>query len=118
MKQFKPETCALVLIDYQVGTLQLIRSMSSDVSLRNVVILAKAAIAFGMPVVLTTSQKDQIQGPLAQSLQKVLPDAYKNCVKRIRPLWNVMLIAALGYYVGWWLPWPIFGYHALTSFRK
>ena len=31
---------------------------------------------------------------------------------RIRPLWNVMLIAALGYYVGWWLPWPIFGYHA------
>jgi len=30
----------------------------------------------------------------------------------IRPLWNVMLIAALGYYVGWWLPWPIFGYHA------
>ena len=31
---------------------------------------------------------------------------------RIRPFWNVMLIAALGYYVGWWLPWPIFGYHA------
>jgi hypothetical protein len=29
--------------------------MSSDVSLRNAVILAKAAIAFGMPVVLTTS---------------------------------------------------------------
>ena len=83
MKLFKPETCALVLIDYQVGTLQLIRSMSSDVSLRNAVILAKAAIAFGMPVVLTTSQEDQIQGPLAQSLQKVLPDAYKNCVKRI-----------------------------------
>ena len=83
MKQFKPETCALVLIDYQVGTLQLIRSMSSDVSLRNAVILAKAAIAFGMPVVLTTSQEDHIQGPLAQSLQKILPDAYKNCVKRI-----------------------------------
>ena len=83
MKLFKPETCALVLIDYQVGTLQLIRSMSSDVSLRNAVILAKAAIAFGMPVVLTTSQEDHIQGPLAQSLQKILPDAYKNCVKRI-----------------------------------
>ena len=83
MKLFKPETCALVLIDYQVGTLQLIRSMSSDVSLRNAVVLAKAAIAFGIPVVLTTSQEDHIQGPLAQSLQKILPDAYKNCVKRI-----------------------------------
>jgi hypothetical protein len=81
-------------------------------------IITGAAGGIGMPVVLTTSQKDQIQGPLAQSLQKVLPDADKNCVKRIRHLWNVMLIAALGYYVGWWLPWLIFGYHALTSFRK
>src|SRR5476651_1671663 len=31
---------------------------------------------------------------------------------RIRPFWNVMLIASLGYYGGWWLAWPIFGYHA------
>jgi len=37
---------------------------------------------------------------------------------RIRPLWNVMLIAALGYYVGWWLPWPIFGYHAPNEFSQ
>jgi len=33
--------------------------MSSDVALRNAVILAKAAIAFGMPVVFTTSQEDR-----------------------------------------------------------
>jgi nicotinamidase-related amidase len=62
-KQFKPETTALVLIDYQVGTLQLIKTLSSDQSLRNAVMLAKAAKALGMPVVLTTSQ-DKIQGPL------------------------------------------------------
>ena len=37
---------------------------------------------------------------------------------RIRPLWNVMLIAALGYYIGWWLPWPIFGYHAPNEFSQ
>jgi hypothetical protein len=72
MKQFKPE----------VGTLQLIRSMSSDLALRNAVILAKAA-TYGMPVVLTTSQEDHIQGVLAPSLQHVLPEAYKNCVKRV-----------------------------------
>ena len=41
--QFTPENCALVLVDYQVGTLQLIRSSSSDVSLRNAVMLATAA---------------------------------------------------------------------------
>jgi nicotinamidase-related amidase len=83
MKQFKPETCALVLIDYQVGTLQLIRSMSSDLALHNAIILAKAAKAFNMPVILTTSQEDHIQGVLAPSLQHVLPEAYKNCVKRV-----------------------------------
>jgi nicotinamidase-related amidase len=83
MKQFKPETCALVLIDYQVGTLQLVKTISSDLALRNAVILAKTAKAFGMPVVLTTSQEDHIQGLLAPSLQHVLPEAYKNRVKRV-----------------------------------
>lgn len=83
MKQFTPETCALVLIDYQVGTLQLIRSISSDLALRNAVILAKAAKAYDMPVVLTTSQEDQIQGALSPSLQKVLPEAFKKRVKRV-----------------------------------
>jgi hypothetical protein len=34
-----------VLIDYQVGTLQLIKTLSSDQSLRNAVMLAKAAKA-------------------------------------------------------------------------
>ena len=83
MKQFKPETCALVLIDYQVGTLQLIKTISSDLALRNAVILAKAAKAYDMPVVLTTSQEDQIQGSLSPSLQKVLPEAFKKRVKRV-----------------------------------
>ncbi|HTE91764.1 MAG TPA: hypothetical protein VK639_22630 [Terriglobales bacterium] len=43
--QFKQEATALVLIDYQVGTLQLIKTLSSDQSLRNAVMLAKAAKA-------------------------------------------------------------------------
>ena len=36
-----------------------------------------------MPVVLTTSQEDHIQGPLAPPLQRVLPDAHKRCIKRV-----------------------------------
>ena len=81
-KQFTPENSALVLIDYQVGTLQLVRSMSSDVSLRNAGLLAQTAKAYGMPVVLTTSQEDEIQGSLAPALQNLLPDAYERRVKR------------------------------------
>ena len=83
MKQFKPETSALVLIDHQVGTLQFIRNISADGAVRNAVILAKAAKAFGMPVVLTSSQEDHIQGPLSPLLQKVLPEAFVNRVKRV-----------------------------------
>ena len=81
--QFTPENSALVLVDYQVGTLQLIRSNSSDQSLRNAVMLAKAAKAYGMPIVLTTSQEDHIQGPLAPALQHISPEAYRNRVKRV-----------------------------------
>jgi nicotinamidase-related amidase len=44
--------------------------------------LAKAAKAYGMPVVLTTSQEDHAQGPTVPALQQALPEAYKNRVKR------------------------------------
>ena len=80
--QFTPENCALVLIDHQVGTLQFVHTMSSETSLKNAITLAKAAKAYGMPIVMTTSQEDHAQGPTAPALQEALPDAYKNRVKR------------------------------------
>ena len=80
--QFAPENSALVLVDYQVGTMQLFRTSSSDDCLRNAVTPASAAKALNIPVVLTSSQEDMIQGPISPALQKVLPDAYKARVKR------------------------------------
>ena len=80
--QYTPENSALVLIDHQVGTLTFVHNMSSEASLRNAVMLAKASKAYGMPVVLTTSQEDHVQGPTAPALQQALPEAYKNRVKR------------------------------------
>jgi len=80
--QFTPDNCALVLIDHQVGTLQFVHTMSPETSLQNAIMLAKAAKAYGMPVVLTTSQEDHPQGPTAPALQEALPEAYKDRVKR------------------------------------
>ena len=80
--QFTAENSVLVLIDYQLGTMQLIRTSNSDVCLRNAVTLATAAKTLNMPVVLTSSQEDRIQGPISPALQKVLPDAYKARVRR------------------------------------
>jgi nicotinamidase-related amidase len=80
---FKPTSSALLLIDYQVGTMQLIRNQMPETSLRNAIALAKAALAFNMPIVLTSSQEDHLQGPVADSLQHVLPEPFAARVQRI-----------------------------------
>jgi len=80
---FTPDSCALILIDQQVGTIQLIKNMTSDRSVRNAVNLGKAALAFKIPIVMTTSQEDHAQGPSAEPLRKALPDAYERRIKRV-----------------------------------
>ncbi len=82
-KFFSAETAALVLVDYQVGTLQLCRSMSSDLALRNAVELARVATILKIPIILTSSQEDQVQGPIAPALAKAAPEAFKNRIKRV-----------------------------------
>jgi|SRR6516165_2728005 len=80
--QYTPENSALVLIDHQVGTLQFVHTMPAEDTLRNAVMLSKAAKAYDMPVVLTSSQEDHLQGPIAPALQQVLPGEFNNRVKR------------------------------------
>ena len=38
---FKPENSALILIDYQVGTMQLVKNQMPDTALRNAIKLAR-----------------------------------------------------------------------------
>ena len=79
---FKPSSCALVLIDHQVGTTQLIKNITADQSIRNAVVLGKTALAFNMPIVMTSSMEDHIQGPLHPSIQRALPEAHAVRVQR------------------------------------
>jgi nicotinamidase-related amidase len=79
---FKPGRCALLLIDHQVGTTQLIKNITADQSIRNAVTLAKAALAFDMPIVMTSSQEDHVQGPLHPSLARTAPDVFAKRVQR------------------------------------
>lgn len=80
---FTPESSALVLIDHQVGTIQLIQNeITPDITIRNAVLLGQAALAYDMPIVMTSSQEDHVQGPLHPALQKALPEAYAARVKR------------------------------------
>jgi nicotinamidase-related amidase len=45
--------------------------------------LATAATKPKMPIVMTSSQEDHIQGPISPELQRAAPDAYKHRVKRV-----------------------------------
>lgn len=79
---FRPEDSALLLIDHQIGTMQLIHTMAVEDAKRFTLALAKAARILGMPVVLTASQEDRIQGPLLPELEAILPEAFAARVRR------------------------------------
>jgi len=81
-KLFTPEDSALLLIDHQVGTMQLIRNLPLDQVKRATLALAQMARVFRMPVILTSSQEERIQGPLLSELQDLLPEAFENRIRR------------------------------------
>ncbi len=79
---FKPGTSALILIDFQVGTNQLIKTQDPKLTTRNAVALVKVAKILGIPVVLTTSVEEQQQGPVSPELRDAAPEAYEARIKR------------------------------------
>jgi nicotinamidase-related amidase len=49
-----PQNCALVIIDYQPTQIQSIRSMSTDALVDNIVRMARIAVVYDVPIVLST----------------------------------------------------------------
>lgn len=82
MAPFSPKDTAFLLIDHQVGTMQLIKNIDQAHAARMAIALAKAAKIMDVPVVLTSSQEDRIQGRLMPELEQILPDAFARRVKR------------------------------------
>lgn len=80
--QFTAADTALLLIDHQVGTMQLIRNLPLDAARRNAVALAKTARLLAIPTVLTSSQEQNVQGPLIPELAEILPDAFAARIRR------------------------------------
>lgn len=79
---FDSSNSALLLIDHQVGTMQLIKNVPLDLVRRNTLALAKTAKILSMPVVLTSSQEENLQGPLMPELREILPHEFERRVKR------------------------------------
>jgi nicotinamidase-related amidase len=79
---FRPEDTALLLIDHQLSTMRLSRNISLETARANTLALAKAARILGLPVVLTSSQEERLQGPLMPELREILPEAFDARVRR------------------------------------
>ena len=82
MQPFTPQNTALLLIDHQVGTMQLIKNIDRDLAAKQAVALAKMAKILGIPAVITSSQEDRAQGPILPAMAAILPDAYAARIKR------------------------------------
>lgn len=84
MQLFNLDDTAIILIDHQVGTNRWAATTPLELLQRNVLILAKFAVGTGLPIVLTSSQEENIdvQGPLMPELAEIAPEAFATRVKR------------------------------------
>src|SRR5262249_48149677 len=79
---FTPGNAAMLLIDHQIGTMAWTHSSDINFVKKNALRLARIAKTVDLPVVLTVSMEDQVQGPLMPELQQILPEAFAKRVKR------------------------------------
>ncbi|GAB4020990.1 isochorismatase family protein [Spirosoma migulaei] len=79
---FNPANAAMLLIDHQIGTMAWTHSHDINLVKQNAIKLAKIAKALNLPVVLTSSMEDQVQGPLIPELADILPEAFAARIKR------------------------------------
>lgn len=82
MVPFTAADTALILIDHQVGTMQLIKNIPLEHARKATLALARAAAILKLPVVMTSSQEDRLQGPLMPELAAILPEAFSSRVRR------------------------------------
>jgi nicotinamidase-related amidase len=83
----KPEECALLLVDFQAGLAFGVESISRQTVVNNAVALARTAVVFQIPIVVSTSASKVYNGPLLPPLQAVLPDV-KPIERRNMNVWE------------------------------
>jgi len=79
---FTADNTALLLIDHQVGTMQLIKNIDRELAAKQSIALAKMAKILKLPVVITSSQEDRAQGPILSEIAALLPEAHQARIMR------------------------------------
>ncbi len=70
----QPDNCALVLIDQQAGLAFGVESIDRQVLLNNTIALVRTALAFDLPIVISTSATKVYSGPLMPGIRALLPE--------------------------------------------
>ncbi|WP_332119405.1 hydrolase [Azorhizobium caulinodans] len=70
----EPAQCALILVDQQAGLAFASGSADAQMLRNNGLAAAKTAVAFGLPIVVSTSASKVYSGPLMPAFRAVLPD--------------------------------------------
>lgn len=68
-----PQNCALILLDQQAGLQFGVQSMDRQTLLNNSVALMETALAFSLPMVISTSASKVYSGPLLPDLHALAP---------------------------------------------
>ena len=68
-----PDTCALIMVDYQTDFIATINPLERGNLIENAVSLAKTAKAFAVPTVLTTIGENRDGGRLLPEIQLLFP---------------------------------------------
>jgi nicotinamidase-related amidase len=69
-----PTNSALIVIDYQPAQIQVVKSMDTDLLIRNIVSVARTAKTYDLPIVLSTVNVANGQGHTVPELAGVLAD--------------------------------------------
>jgi nicotinamidase-related amidase len=69
----KPGDCTLLCVDYQAGLAFGVGSIDRQMLINNASALVRTAVAFGLPVVVSTSATRVYSGPFMPAIAKLLP---------------------------------------------
>ncbi len=79
--EFTTDNSVIILVDHQTTTLDWVKSLPHDTVVASCRVMAKMALTFDMPLILTTTM-EQYVGPTVDQISSVAPDAFNARFKR------------------------------------
>ena len=76
-RSYTTQNSLIMLVDHQIGTVGWVKSIPQETVITSCRVLAKMALAYDMPLILTTTVEQQV-GLTIQDLQDIAPEAFAN----------------------------------------